>query len=328
MRMNRRSGGPAAPASRIRDALAPVRHPAVAGTFYPADAGELGALVDGQLGAARPPDEALAAAIAGLAGILVPHAGLVYSGRVAAVAWQLLASIPPGPEPTAEGNGAGLWGSTTIVMLGTNHGAGWLDGVGTWDAGAWRTPLGDVEVDEDLAAAIVALGSPFLVDRDAHRSEHSLEVQLPFLSRALPGARIVPLAIGTGTGQSAHRAGNRLGSLLAERRRRGAQITLAISTDMAHYPPAAVGTWVTRELAPLILALEPTRLARREAEIALSGLTGLACGMCGIEPTVVGLAALRAMGVRRGIGLAAATSADAGGSSGRTVGYLAAGFPG
>ena len=109
---------------------------------------------------------------------------------------------------------------------------------------------------------------------------------------------------------------------------RPAQVCLAISTDMAHYPPATVGARVTEELAPIILALEPTRLAQREAEIADSGLPGLACGMCGIEPTVLGLAALRAMGVEQGIRLAVATSADVGGPSGRTVGYLAAAFPG
>jgi hypothetical protein len=313
---------------RPDSAVAPVRHPAVAGSFYPADPDELAELVDGLLETARPSDDAAAAVEAGLAGILVPHAGLVYSGRVAAVAWRLIASFAPAPEPPPEAGSPMTSGATSIVMLGTNHGAGWLDGVGIWDAGGWRTPLGDVEVDEDLAAEIVALGPPFVVDRDAHRTEHSLEVQLPFVSSALPGARIVPLAIGTGTGELALRAGDRLGALLAERRTRGAHISLAISTDMAHYPPAAVGARVTEELAPLILELEPTRLARREADIARSGLPGVACGMCGIQPTVLGLAALRAMGVERGIRLAAATSADGGGPSGRTVGYLAAAFPG
>ena len=318
MRMNRPSIG----------APAPVRPPAVAGGFYPADPGELGRLVDRLLATARQPDDAVAAAGDGLAGILVPHAGLVYSGRVAAAAWRLMASVPPGsglrPEADADRSPA----SVRIVLLGTNHGAGWLDGVGIWDTGDWATPLGDVEVDEDLAAEIVALGSPFTVDRDAHRSEHSLEVQLPFVRRALPGALIVPLAIGTGTGESAVRAGERLGALLAERRARGAHISLVISTDMAHYPSAAVGGRVTEELAPFILALEPTRLARREAEIVNSDLPSLACGMCGIEPTVLGLAALRAMGVERGFRLDAATSADVGGPPGRTVGYLAAAFPG
>jgi hypothetical protein len=297
-------------------ALAAARRPAVAGAFYPADPDELADLVDRLLEAARPPDEAVAASLAGLAGILVPHAGLVYSGRVAAVAWRLLASLAPTDR------------ATTIVMLGTNHGAWWLDGVGAWDAGAWRIPLGDVDVDEGLAAAIVALGPPFAIDRDAHRSEHSIEVQLPFIHRALRRARIVPLAIGAGTGERAIEAGRRLGGLLAERRTSGSQVSLAISTDMAHYPPAAVGAWVTEELAPIILVLDPARLAGREADIAASGMPGVACGMCGIEPTILGLAALRAMSVERGFRLAAATSADAGGPTGRTVGYLAAAFPG
>lgn len=302
-----------------------VRRPAVAGSFYPADPVELAELVDGLLESARPPDDAVAAVEAGLAGILVPHAGLVYSGHVAAVAWRLAA----GAWRLAAG--AALAASdapTTLVMLGTNHRAGWLHGIGVWEAGTWRTPLGDMAVDEDLAAQIVALGPPFMVDRDAHRSEHSLEVQLPFVSRTLPGARIVPLAISAGGGELAVSAGARLGTLLAKRRAKGIRTSLAISTDMAHYPPATVGARVTEALAPIVLALEPTRLAQREAEIADSGLPGLACGMCGIEPTVLGLAALRAMGVEQGIRLAAATSADVGGPSGRTVGYLAAAFPG
>ena len=297
-------------------AVASVRRPAVAGSFYPADRDELAELVDLLLATAPPPDDAVAAVEAGLAGILVPHAGLSFSGHVAACAWRLSASVPSASA------------AITVVLLGTNHSAGWLHGVGVWDAGAWLTPLGEVAIDEDLAAEIVALGSPFVVDRDAHRSEHSLEVLLPFVHRALPGARIVPLAIATGRGDLAVRAGDLLGTLIAEHRATGADVLLAISTDMAHYPPAAIAETVTEDLAPIILALDPTRLARAEAGIATSGLPGVVCGMCGIEPAIVGLAALRAMGVQRGVRLAAATSADAGGPSARTVGYLAAAFPG
>lgn len=297
------------------DAVAPARRPAVAGSFYPGDPVELADLVDRLLEAARPVDAVATAVGTGVAGILVPHAGLGFSGPVAAAAWRLAGSVLTATD-------------ATIVMLGTNHGAWWLDGVGIWDAGAWRTPLGDVEVDEDLAAGIAALGPPFAIDREAHRIEHSLEVQLPFVRRALAGARIVPLAVGAGTGDVAIGAGDRLGALLAARRAGGEHIGLAISTDMAHYPQAAVAARITDELAPIILALDPIRLARREADIAQAGLPGVACAMCGIQSSVLGLAALRAMGVERGLRLAAATSADTGGSPGRTVGYLAAAFPG
>jgi AmmeMemoRadiSam system protein B len=305
----------------------PVRRPAVAGTFYPGDPVDLAALVDQLLAAARPTDEALSAAQPGLAGILVPHAGLVYSGPVAAAAWRLISTCPPGRMPPSAAEAADAT-SVTIVLLGTNHGAGWLHGVGVWDVGAWRTPLGDVRVDEGLAAAILGLGPPFRVDHDAHRSEHSLEVQLPFIRIAMPHARIVPLAVSTGSGDDAVRAGDRLGRLIAERRRRGAPIALVISTDMAHYPTDADATRVTDALIEPILALQSAELARSEVEIRDARLPGLVCGMCGIEPAVAGLAALRAMGVERGVRLAAATSADAGGPPDRTVGYLAAAFRG
>ena len=293
----------------------PLRRPAVAGSFYPADRRELAALVDGQLAAARFDDALRAAAAAGrLAGILVPHAGLVYSGAIAATAWSLAASATAGTVPT-------------IVVLGTNHGAEWLDGVGVWERGAWRTPFGDVEIDEDIAAQVVGLGEPFAVDRDAHRSEHSIEVQLPFVRRTMPAARIVPMSVATGRGSMATRAGLLIGSLIGARRREGAPIVLAISTDMAHYPPAAVAERITDDLAPLICAIDPAALARRESALSGPGESGTVCGMCGIEPTVVGLTALRAMGVGHGTRLAAATSADVGGATGRTVGYLSVAFP-
>lgn len=244
-------------------------------------------------------------------GILVPHAGLAYSGVVAAAGWRL---VPDG---------------ATVVILGTNHTAAWLHGVGAWAAGSWRTPLGDVTVDAALAAEILELGLPFGPDRAAHLGEHSIEVQLPLLRAAAPGARIVPLAVGSGAGAGAIAAGERLGSLLARRRAAGAPIVLAISTDMAHYPQADACVRVTQELLPMIVGLLPEELARAEAAGRGAGAPpGLVCGMCGIEPAVLGLAALRAMGATSGVALASATSADAGADPHRAVGYLSVAFGG
>ncbi len=103
-------------------------------------------------------------------------------------------------------------------------------------------------------------------------------------------------------------------------------MVLAISTDMAHYPSAAVSERVTEVLLPSILAMDASDLAGREAAVRDAGTPGLACGMCGIEPAVLGLAALSATGATRATRLAAATSADAGGPPDRTVGYLAVRF--
>ena len=299
----------------------PVRPPAVAGSFYPGSGGELHRLVD-----------ALFAAAAGLSGtpsgdadgpvlpmgLLVPHAGLVYSGVPAAAAWACLRPAPGGSAAPGD--------PLAVVLLGTNHRAGWLDGVGIWNIGAWATPSGALDVDDTLAADIVALGSPFVVDREAHLGEHSIEVQLPLLAASAPGARIVPLAVSAGTGRRAIEAGEALGRLIAARRANGARTVLAISSDMAHYPPAEACARATETLLPAILGLDPARLAALEADMRRAGIHGLACGMCGIDPAVLGLAALRAMGATAGTALAASTSADAGGPPDRTVGYLAARF--
>jgi len=307
-----------------RDGDAAVRPAVVAGTFYPADPARLEkmavALLAGAVARAdaeSAPGGETGAPGAGATfgfpcGILVPHAGLAYSGLVASCGWRL---VPDG---------------ATVVVLGTNHTAAWLHGVGAWEEGRWLTPLGDVAVDADLASEILALGLPFGPDRAAHREEHSIEVQLPLLRIAAPAARIVPLAVGYGTGSGAVAAGERLGRLLADRRAAGASIVLAISTDMAHYPPVDACARVTQALLPAILGLRPEELAEVEAAVGrgAGAGTGMACGMCGSEPAVLGLAALRAMGAAPGVALASATSADAGADPRRTVGYLSVAFGG
>ncbi len=290
-----------------------VRMPSVAGSFYPAEPGFLAALVNDLLARAERLAPAADPVDGPVLGLLVPHAGLVYSGVVAAAAWRLLGLAPRDPPPT-------------VVLLGTNHGAAWLDGVAAWENGAWRTPLGDLAIDADLAGAIVELGPPYSIDRAAHQGEHSIEVQLPLLQVAGPGARIVPLSVAAGTGEDAVAAGGRLGRVLAQRRASGEAVILAISSDMAHYPSDVACARVTADLLGPILRLDPAVLARAEDAAVRSGTPGLVCGMCGIQPTVLGLAALRALGATRGSRLAAATSADAGGSTHRTVGYLAVAF--
>ena len=295
------------------------RPPAVAGSFYPADPRRLRRLVAELLAeaerrtpgatASRPP---AASAAEPPLGLLVPHAGLAYSGSVAAAAWRRLA----GSEGTA---------SMTIVLLGTNH-AAWLEGIGAWDGGPWRIADAEIAVDDELVDAIVGLGPPFLTDCRAHRNEHSIEVQLPFLASVAPGARIVALAVAAGTGPDAIAAGERLGRLVATRRA-DRPVAIVISTDMAHYPDRATCSAVTDALEPAIRDLDPGRLAELERNLVQRRPgSGLVCGMCGIQPAVVGLAALRAASARPGTVLAAATSADAGGPVDRTVGYLAVEF--
>jgi len=284
------------------------REPAVAGTFYPADPNRLGPLVDALLTGATAVPRPDGLAGSPVLGLLAPHAGLAFSGAVAASSWRLAGEIEP----------------TTIVLAGTDHQA-WASGVGVWTGGPWKTPLGEVQIDLALARRIATLGPAFETDDSAHEAEHSLEVQLPLLNRACPRARIVPLAVSPRLRNHAD-AGARLGSLLADLRASGERILLVASSDMAHYPPANVCEAVDRQLLEPLLRLDGDSLLALETELLRANLPGLVCGLCGIDPVRFSLAALTAMGSTRGLLLAAATSADAGGDRRRTVGYAAAAF--
>jgi AmmeMemoRadiSam system protein B len=284
------------------------RPAAVAGSFYPGRPAQLDRLVGELLDSAARfprPDGLDPHAVAGL---LVPHAGLVYSGAIAALGWRLAGEIGP----------------ATVVLAGTDHQA-LAAGVGIWSGGPWQTPLGDVPIDAELAAAIVALGPPFAPDDEAHLDEHSLEVQLPLLLRVLPAVRIVPLAVSPRLRTHAD-AGRRLGRMLSERRSAGEKILLVASSDMAHYPPARVCEEADAELLEPLLRMDADALHELDVRVTRAGRPGLVCGLCGIDPVRFALSALAEMGATRGLLLGAGTSADAGGDPRRTVGYAAAAF--
>jgi MEMO1 family protein len=287
-----------------------VRQPAVAGAFYPAQPVELDALVEECL-RDHPRRMERPASLPGLpAGILVPHAGLVYSGGTAAYGWRALVPVAP----------------STVVVVGTCHTAPWLDALATSPASAWSIPGAEIAIDTDLRDAIVALGEPFLADGDAHAGEHAIEVQLPFLRRLLPETRFVPITAGC-TPDAAVIGGDMLGRLLAERRAAGERVALAISTDFAHYPPQPIAESITTEHAPALQELDIERVHDVERHLRTAGPVGVDCGLCGLEATLAGLAALRAMGATRGAILARSTSADRPGSSfSRTVGYASFAF--
>jgi len=150
-----------------------VREPAVAGAFYPADPGALQEMVD-RLLAEAPRYETEPAAL------IVPHAGYIYSGHVAAWGFRQLEGRP----------------YDAVVVLGTNHVEPFFHEISVWARGAWRTPLGEIPIDEELADALLAAGPPLRFVPEVHLEEHSIEVELPFLQRLFPGLRFVPVMIG------------------------------------------------------------------------------------------------------------------------------------
>ncbi len=209
------------------------RRPAVAGLFYPAAPEELAATVDGLLSAARDASASVPEAAPGhhpppIRALIVPHAGYVYSGPVAASGYAALRAQDVEPP-------------RRVVLLGPSHYVP-LDGMACAAADRWRTPLGEVEVER-------APGIP--PDDRPHADEHALEVQLPFLQRvAQPlGQRrliVVPIAVGR---TAAADVSDRLDALEAT-----GPTVVVVSTDLSHYHDAATAARLDRRTAEAILS--------------------------------------------------------------------------
>jgi AmmeMemoRadiSam system protein B len=188
-----------------------VRSPVVAGSFYPGSAEVLAATVDGLLREAAATVERCAIEPGALRGVIVPHAGYIYSGPVAAAAYALLAKLTPPP---------------VVVVLGPSHFVP-LTGLVVATDDAWATPLGQLPLASEVRQGLLRGGAR---SSDLpHRDEHSIEVQLPFLQRCLPRVPIVPVAVGQGS----PRAG---AELLDGALPDGA--LLVVSTDLSHYHDA------------------------------------------------------------------------------------------
>ncbi len=274
-----------------------VRPPAVAGRFYPDDPASLRSLVDRALEAAPRPEEE-----GEILGALVPHAGYAYSGPVAARSYAGLAHRE----------------FDTAVVLGTAHFQE-ASGLVLPEHRAFRTPLGEVPVDRELAEALQEAHPGVRASAAAHAREHSIEVQLPFLQRIRKDFKILPLI----TNLSDPRRAKELGRALA-RTLRGRKILLILSTDLSHYPSDADG----RRVDPASLEA----LAKRDVDffwtaselIMKLGIEGLDCAWCGSGAAAVALQTLGDLGADRCRLLEYANSMDAGGDPDRIVGYGAA----
>jgi len=264
------------------------RNPAVAGQFYPGSAGELSRTV--RLYTRDTPEKVRAK------GIVVPHAGYVYSGGVAGEVYSSV-EIPD-----------------RHVIFCPNH-----TGVGPDAAvmarGTWRMPWGDVPIDEDLAGRLLA-ASPLLADdASAHRREHSLEVQLPFLKRFREAFRFVPVALGHLSLPECRSLGETVARVATEE---AAPPLLIASTDMSHYEPDDVARRKDGAAIERMLALDPEGLFRVVRSERIS--------MCGVIPATVVLFASLALGATSARLIRYSTSGDVSGDRGQVVGYAGLAF--
>jgi MEMO1 family protein len=263
-----------------------VRPPAVAGAFYDARADRLDREVRARLAAAEPGGSPRPAF-----GAIVPHAGYVYSGPVAAAVYARL-RIP-----------------ATCVVLCPNHtGRGAPAALDPSDA--WRTPLGDVPVDRRLASRIAELAPSLEEDAEAHRREHSLEVQLPFLQVLRPGVAFVPICLGEPRLALCREIGEALAKVRAEE---AEPPLLLASSDMNHYESRAEG----RRKDDLALG----RVETLDAEGLFRTVLTESITMCGFLPATALLFAARAAGAGPAGVVARRDSGDETGDTSSVVGY-------
>ena len=265
--------------------------------FYPDNPKELKGLVDQSFrnqrfgpGKAPPSDSKNR-----IYGIVSPHAGYVYSGAVAANGFYEISSVD----------------FQDVIMVGPNH-YGIGSSVAAMKEGSWETPLGDVEINSELAEEISKRSSTLGFDDDAHSRDHCLEVQLPFLQYIKHDFRIVPIVLISQRSDTAFDLGNAISETITEKSAMDSTLLIA-SSDFTHYEPNSEAHRKDGELIKAILALDVNKFYAILERLGVS-----ACGYGAIATTMV---AAKNLGATRGELLKYATSGDVTGDTSAVVGY-------
>jgi MEMO1 family protein len=260
-----------------------VREPAVAGQFYPDSPAQLRAMVESFIDKNAEKEEVV--------GLVIPHAGYIYSGAVAGAAISRVKF------------------KDTFIIIGPNH-TGFGKPFSIMAKGSWETPLGEVKIDTELAEKLIEL-SPYLKnDKLAHEHEHSIEVQLPFLQYFKPDVKIVPIILGAGDVKIYREIGLAIANALRELKK---EAVILASSDMNHYEAQGVTQKKDHLAIEAMLKLDEADLVKKIVDKGIS--------MCGYGPAAVMLAASKAMGATKAELIKYQTSGDVSGDYNAVVGY-------
>ncbi len=277
-----------------------VRKPAVAGQFYPADPDELSSLIDSCYLHALGPGKAPPApkSDTSVAAVVCPHAGYAYSGPVAAHSYYHLSSLP-NPE--------------LIVVVAPNH-YGIGSGVATYESGEWETPLGRMRVDAEASRRLADRAELVSFDPGAHRLEHSLEVQLPFIQKIYgDSVPFLPVSLLFQDEDTASAIAQAIAKVV-----RGRKAVLIASSDLTHYEPAAAAKKKDMALIQELLKMDVGGF--------YSALERLQVTACGYGPIATVMMVAKSLGLSRAELLKYATSGDTSGDNVQVVGYGALRF--
>jgi hypothetical protein len=272
-----------------------IRHPVVAGRFYPASASTLRADIRKFM------DNAVAVQVQNPLVLVVPHAGYIFSGQIAADGYKQVAGRR----------------YDTVVILGTNHTSGSFRNISIYPGDGFSTPLGTTMIDRETVQAILADNRDCVLDNSLHYQEHSVEVQLPFIQVLFPEARIVPVVIGTSDLGLCNRFGETLARVL-----KGRRALVVASTDLSHYPDAEAAEDVDRKTLAAMETLDPA-LVKKVIQTQMGRrIPDLHTCACGEAPILAVMSAAKAMGAAGGKVVRYAHSGDVPvGDRHRVVGY-------
>jgi MEMO1 family protein len=259
------------------------REAAYAGQFYPGTASELRSMIESCI----EPEAEKEAAI----GVLAPHAGYIYSGVVTgAVISRIIFQ-------------------DTFIIIGPNHtGRGQPFSIMT--EGSWKTPLGEVQIDTEIARKLLSISAYLREDKGAHEFEHAVEVQLPFLQYFKQDVRFVPIMMAGGNGEIYRKIGSEIAQTLRELRR---EAVILASSDMNHYESQATSKKKDFRAIEAMLDMNPDELVKRVEDQNIT--------MCGYAPAAVMLTAARELGASSARLVKYQTSGDVSGDLKAVVGY-------
>ncbi len=268
--------------------MSKIRKPAVAGMFYPAQPERLKNEVDLLLSVAKP------AEIPGtITGLVVPHAGYIYSGRTAAYAFN-----------TLKGENV-----ETAVIISPSH-REYFAGTSVFDGDAYETPLGSIPVNKNMVEKITAGSETIFKGSEGHGEEHAVEVQLPFLQRILEDFSIVPIVMGDQGKFYVDQLAEKIASAADEK------TIIIASSDMSHY--------YSKSIADELDSVVERRIENFDYEGLLNDLTDRRCEACGGGPIVAAMKAAALMNKNKSLVLNRSDSGDTSGDNNEVVGYLSA----
>ena len=280
-----------------------IRKPAVAGAFYPADAGELSGRISDFLNKGETDTDSSPAKM-----VIVPHAGYDYSGQVAAYGFQAL-------KKYAKVNNIG---EPTVIILAMSHHT-LINGFAVDASDQWETPLGEVPLDKEMINKIAEIPSVSL-DSSPFVNEHSLEVEVPFLQEIFPQIKIVPLLVGYNQNEDYATFARKLGEIVDK------NTLLLVSSDLSHYPSYDNAVKADRQTIEGILSGDPGKFEQTISSLEKENIPAAETFACAQEAIKTALYLAKDLGLSESKLLKYANSGDVTGDKRRVVGYGAIAF--